>query len=630
MSALFEDYNARFSDLRTVGATFVLREKAFKSICGTGNTLILGPRGSGKTTLLKMMKISAQIAAKPTVNFLTLKSIKYRPVYLSADRLFEALTKGVDSENSEFGPILSSISKTLAAIRIKFSFLDTFAEMTDERTNLTPVVSHHFVGLTRTLEVEFCKLLCKTWEIEGDVINIKELRASLFTQISAINRLLDSYTSPSTRSESASLANKLFVDPITSAISFIDCFDSVFPASGKQWALCVDELEIMPHDLQDYFYMNLRSTDHRLLLKIATSPFTSAFSAFDSASPMDNNDYTSVNLSDAKKSESIKFTRQLVSEMVKREGHPGSLSVQAILGKSPITEENSDQKGSEGPYSSPRGAHYQRFRKLAGIDENFSAYLDRNQVNLEELDSLDESSRASKARQAIWQVALRLEHGANQKFRAMGVAKNRQNSRKTISSIYMGAESFLAMCEGNPRVTMGMFRTVLEKFRSNGSKVVSKSAQSEIIESTIAKYLSLLSAIALPLNKNKRHNSSVVTLLELIGEYCASQNLSGIFSPEPLSTFIVDDNLPVDIIKSFGAAINQGAFVMIEDKEKRKSYGRLQGARMRLSYLLCPRYKLPLTFGRSVPIQKILTAKKRGGTEATIRIKDLFQYHENI
>ena len=630
MSTLFENYNARFSDLKTVGSTFVLREREFVEICGVGNTLILGPRGSGKTTLLKMMKIGAQIASKFPENYETLKSINYRPVYLQADRLFEALTKGIVPNERKFSPALASLSRSLTAIRTRFAFLDTLSEIVDPRTQATPVVSHQYVEMSRAQEVELCKLLCRAWIIRDDVINLKELRASLSGQIERINVVLDASMRLPGNNDTQNAVSSLISDPISSAIAFIDSFESVFPNKMRQWALCVDELEIMPDDLQQYFYLNLRSTDHRLILKIATSPFTAAFSVFDSGSPMDNNDYISVNLSDAKKKDSIKFTRRLVAEIVRRDGFSGSVNAKTILGKSPVTEENFNQAGRDGPYSAPRGAHYQRFKRLAEIDEGFREYLLRTEVNIEKLDTLEEASRAAKARQAIWQVALRLEYGANQAFRSSTEGRKRRNPRKKLSAIYAGADSMLAMCEGNPRITIGLFRTILREFRSNGEKKVSLSAQSAVLETTIAKYLSLLSAIPIRMGSHDNRNASVVTLLEKIGDVFGKANLVGNFSPESMSTLIVSEDLPADLVEALGAAINQGAFVMIEDKYRRRTYGRLQGARLRLSYLLCPRYRLPLTYGRSTSLKGIVSSKSRVSKPDSISMNDLFDHHDIV
>ncbi|MCA0060122.1 MULTISPECIES: hypothetical protein [unclassified Mesorhizobium] len=629
MTALFESYNARFSDLRTIGSTFVLRQKEFDEICGPENTLVLGPRGSGKTTLLKMMKIGAQIASNSTSSFRTLKNIKYRPVYLHADRLFEALTKGIDSNRKAYSPFLSSMARTLTSIRTRFSFIDTFDEITDERTQNTPVVSHHYLTLDRHKEAELCRLLTRAWNIDDDIINLKEMRACLSGQISRLNAILDRSMLVEGGEAAHFDFSEIFSDPISSAVAFIDCFDSVFPQKRGQWALCVDELEIMPPDLQQYFFLNLRSTDQRLLIKLATSPFTAAFSIFDESSPMDSNDYISVNLSDARKRESVKFTRRLVAEIVKREGLSGSTTVQAILGKSPVTEDNADQGGRGGPYSPPRGAHYQRFKKLAEIDDEFRIYLARNEVDIDSLDSLTESSRAAKARQAIWQVALRLEFGANQAFRTSTTGKMRRSPRKRIASLYTGADSVLAMCEGNPRITIGLFRSIVREYKDNGRRQINPAKQSALIELTIAKYLSLLSAIPVRILNREWSNASIVTVLERIGEVCARENLVGKFAPEPLSSFIVTDDLAEDVIEALGAAINQGAFVMIEDRDKRLSYGRLQGARLRLSYLLCPRYRLPLTFGRALPLRRVLDAPVSAKAD-TMRMNDLFEYYDQL
>lgn len=622
MKSLFEAHNARFIDFKTVGSTFVLRKGVFKLICKDHNTLILGSRGSGKTTLLKAIKINAQIASSGKDNFQALKEINYYPVYLNADRQFELLTDGINYDSESKNNNLLPIAKALMAIRTQFAFLDTFEEMSDARTENSPTVSHLYNPVSRKEEFEFCKLLETAWNLNDDIGTLKELRAHLSSRIDEINTAVYSYSiCPSDPNHLLNIST-YFTDPLSVADAFIRCFNSLFNNNVKKWCLCVDELEIMPDNLQKYFFVNLRSTDTAIILKIATSPFTSAFSEFyhpSATTPSDGHDYDNINLSGADKNENIQFTKKLIGELLKRGGLPGSTQPKTILGTSPITEVSQND-----PYSAPNGAHYKRFKTLASKDSDFNRYLKKHNVGLDEVGELAESKRAAIIRQAIWQVALRLEFGAYQKNSRSSGAKNRQTSKKALPTIYTGADSILTMCEGNPRVIIGLFNALLTEYKDNNARKVPAHKQVSLLEMTIAKYLSLLSAIPMHFPTKKRSLGSIVTLLEMIGTYCEQENLKGVFKPEPMSTFRINDDIDPKTIDALGNAINQGAFIMIEDKDKRRNYGDLRGARLRLSYLLCPRYKLPLTYGRSISLNKILNAKAGKEDPNTLRMKDLF------
>ncbi len=623
MISLFEAHNARFSDLKTIGATFVLRKNSFDLICKGRNTLVLGPRGSGKTTLLKMIKIGAQIAASSSQeNFKALKGIDYYPVYLNADRQFELLTDGIDFEKNTTAEHLKPIAKTLTAIRTQFSLLDTFEEMADPRTENCPTVSHLYNPVSREEEYEFCKILELAWNLREDIGTLKELRAHLSGRIDNINTAVYGYSIFPDKPELLLKISDYFTDPISVTNSFVKSFDSIFPKKSKRWCLCIDELEIMPDELQKYFFLNLRSTDTSVLLKVATSPFTSAFSEFyrpSATTPSDGHDYDPVNLSESQKKDSVRFTRKLVGELIKREGLPGSTQPKTILGTAPVTEES-----DKAPYASPNGAHYKRFKDLAAKDSHFNGYLRKHGIDLKQVGALTEDRRAANIRQAIWQVALRLEYGSHQLFTTKHGTKQRSTSKKSLSHMYTGADSLLTMCEGNPRITIGLFSVLISEYINSGKQVIPRPKQAELLEITIVKYLSLLSAIPLKFSKRKKSIGSIVTLLEMIGDYCEEDNLKGEFKPESLSTFRVNDEIDPKTIDALGNAINQGAFIMIEDKDKRRTYGDLRGARLRLSYLLCPRYKLPLTYGRVVGLNKILNSKSGEESSSTLRIRDLF------
>lgn len=625
MSTLFEAHNARFADLKTVGSTFVLRKEAFKTICRGNNTLLLGPRGSGKTTLFKMMKIGAQVASESAENYQTLKGIDFYPVYLSADRQFELLTGGIDSSKESNAAFLGPISKTLTAIRTQFALLDTLEEMRNPRTENNKKVSHLFVTISRRSEFDLCKLLQNSWNIDEDIGTIKELRSHLSKRIDNINSAVYSFTIfPDDRSHVLAIS-RYFTDPISISEAFIRSFDDTFPERKKRWCLCVDELEIMPESLQKYFFLSLRSTDSSLVLKVATSPFTQAFSEFynpTAKTPSDGNDYDSVNLSDPHKSGTMRFTRKLVGELLHRHKLPGSVNPITILGKSPITDENNSKQDSA--YAAPDGAHYKRFDKLSSIDPSFKAFLRLRQVNLSSVDALTEGTRAASVRQAIWQVALRLEFGAHQEFKSKSGKLMRQPPKKRISDVYTGSTAILTMCEGNPRITIGLFNVLISEFIRLGKKKVPLETQAALVETTIAKYLSLLSAIPIELPGMKNKASSIVTLLGRVAKYCENNNITGNFKPEALSTIRINDDSHPALIEALGNAINQGAFVMIEDAEKQKSYGDLRGARLRLSYLLCPKYKLPLTYGRTVLLNDAISGKSVYRNENALRVRDLF------
>ncbi|WLA66008.1 hypothetical protein QNN01_03820 [Bradyrhizobium diazoefficiens] len=63
-----------------------------------------------------------------------------------------------------------------------------------------------------------------------------------------------------------------------------------------------------------------------------------------------------------------------------------------------------------------------------------------------------------------------------------------------MADIYLGYDSLLTMCEGNPRITISLMRPLVRRYFGT-SKVIPFEDQAALVEETIAKYVSLLSTI---------------------------------------------------------------------------------------------------------------------------------------
>jgi hypothetical protein len=282
-------------------------------------------------------------------------------------------------------------------------------------------------------------------------------------------------------------------DPIYTCQSFIDVFNLAIHKPDKIWALCIDEVEIMPPFLQRYLFACFRSVDQRVVLKFATSPF----SAIDwdqsvPTRPMAGHDFTPINLSFSKKNEARRFSAQLleallISEMgLQRNSDPARLRATDVLGRSPISEANSDPK-QRNAYKPPNGEHFVRFVHLREVDSGFRRFLDERNITIENIHQEQETKRAGQARKYIWSVAVRLEYGPNNIFRHKdSTTSERPPSRKTIPMIYLGYDSLMAICEGNPRITISLLRPLV-RYYSGTSKSVPHEVQSELLRTAMAK-----------------------------------------------------------------------------------------------------------------------------------------------
>jgi hypothetical protein len=192
-----------------------------------------------------------------------------------------------------------------------------------------------------------------------------------------------------------------------------------------------------------------------------------------------------------------------------------------------------------------------------------------------------------------------------------------------LADIYLGYDSLLTMCEGNPRITISLMRPLVRRYFGT-SRSIPFEDQAALVEETIAKYVSLLSTIRVVDPTNNVQNMSIIDLIEAIGGFFSSEVTGTVFKPEPPLTFRIDNTVPEEYVDAIGVAMNQGAFVMLSDESGLFDHGSIKEARLRFSYLLCPLYHLPLTIGGPVNLSRILSTRRPRTSRRALTQDDLF------
>jgi hypothetical protein len=632
MTGPFESYNARFVDPQTVAETFILRDRQFGSLCEQSNSLLIGPRGSGKTTLLKMLKVGAQVAWKNRRQANVLRRFRFSPIYVGADRQLDLVAGSQKLPANQVS--VGLLSKALLAFRVKFACLDTAQEISSKRIRDIENVSHQFMDLDGH-EAELCSSLSAIWDLGERAISFLEVRLRLHWQLSEINRYLERMKHGAEIRPDDLLAHAQYFshDPIRSCEGFVSVCNNIVGQPDKVWALCIDELEIMPEEMQNYLFSCLRSIDHKILLKLATSPFSKIdWRSLGPDRPMAGNDYTAINLGfttkqDSRRNDARRFSARLLEAIIASEGRLTRKDNRplgaSVLGRSPITEANTsaDQRNA---YKYPDGIHFRRFAQLASRDVAFAKFLRDRNIKIDELDAGNENQRAGRARKYIWQVACRLEYGPTNQFtRPDLTVGDRPPSKKALADIYLGFDSLLTMCEGNPRITISLLRPLVRRYFGT-SKAVPFEDQSKLVEDTVAKFVSLLSTIQVVDPNNNIQNMSIIDLMEPVGAFFSQEVNGPVFKPEPLLTFKVDASVPSEYVDAIGAAMNQGAFVMLSDESGLFDHGSIKDARLRFSYLLCPLYHLPLAIGGQINLSRVLSVRRPRTSRRALTQNDLF------
>src|SRR6266404_1872473 len=104
-----------------------------------------------------------------------------------------------------------------------------------------------------------------------------------------------------------------------------------------------------------------------------------------------------------------------------------------------------------------------------------------------------------------------------------------------------------------------------------------------------------------PSNRTATLESQMIPMIQDV----PGQTLREPFNPEPVLSLRVDSNIDERLRTIIGAAMNQGAFVLLPATRDAPLVGRIENQRVRLTHLLAPLYRLPIVTGRPVSISTI-------------------------
>jgi energy-coupling factor transporter ATP-binding protein EcfA2 len=601
--------------LDSVGRTFIYSD-LFRQVAANHHSALVGPRGSGKTTLLKMLSLPALLSWRHKMRSSLIDSMDYFSVYAPSDYAwfpdFRLSSRTRHNEEAD-QLIAASIFRhhLLKAILDATQFL--FAEDLVKDRHL----KRFALPNNEKKIAAFAEALNDGWSLEAKFVGLFGLRVACSKRIQRLQRLLTESASrliptPEILERHEFIGDYFYDDLVT----FLDARDNFFPGAPK-CCVCFDELEIAPNQIKKMIVKSARSADQRLYIKISASPYDEDIDElYDPRMPMGEHDYTPIILSYARISDARAFSSQLFRAMAA--GYGLSITPQDLLG--PTTMEVQDE-GGQSTYDRPEelsrksrsrqgygigSANQRSFAQLFEKDASFRKYLrERNISNVNKLEQLSERARAQDVRKIVATVAVR-----NQYFRAtLGREKRsverRLRTLKRIPDIYTGAESVLAICEGNPRWMIGTLKPLFEAYVSAGnSRSVPRFMQAERLTKTIVTFLSLLAAI--PASNTADSLESIIDLIERIGHYIENQILSKRFNADPVTTVIVDNQLSRAELIAFGRAINQGAFVLVPDRRREFQLGKIDKYRFRMTHLFAPLYHFPLVLGRSNRLSLIL------------------------
>lgn len=596
MSPFFGAYNARHLNPEEVARDFV-PPTLFKTLIAIRNTLLVGPRGSGKTHLLKMLQPKALAAWTHPQATEVRTNIQYYGVFVAADVMWKAQVE--ERSRSLPPPLAARYAKAVFILHFRESLVSCMLQLTHDRPQND---EHRFLRheLSATQEAALVFVISNSWRLNPQILSLLSLRQCIVDKLSDF-RL--AHAEGETTVED--MVREVQPDILSTARQAVEAFNSATGLLDARWALCFDELEIAPEAVQLELFECLRSTDRRLLFKLAISPFNAHTRMLNNVTTASaSNDYDTIPLWFTNTTETTNFCLKLWEHKTRGTLAAG-LPPWAVLHHSkfhfydPDTDGPS-RYGKSGPWATA-------FSSLASIDASFAKYLETKGIRPSALDSTSPELMDQVVRKVAPLVGYR-----NAYLSSVDLDKKTQSSRilkrkiKTPpQDIFSGWEAICLATEGNPRWFNGLITRLILKWQPG----VPLSRTTQAREFTVAseKFLAWISAVPVPVsNLTGDLKNGIRGLVDVLGAVFRAEALDGEFSADPVLAFKVNRELPDSIKELLVSALNVGALVSMSTKEVDFTLSNLVGHKFRLVHLLAPKYRLPLRAGEERSLQKLM------------------------
>lgn len=586
----FDSFNARALSPKQVAGGFVPPD-SFTKLSKRRHSVIAGPRGSGKTTLLKMLQTSAlRFWNHPEANEIRAQ-IDFTGVFIPTDRTWseQLCAVGGGQISDQQRDVLGVSAFTTQILRA--TLVAMMERVAPDEDSIAPEFRR--VLLSPSKELSFASSLMRLWGVDAEAPTLTGLRLGLTQRLMQIHKIANQCVllSETERNNLLSSTDFLHLNFLSAIPAFLDLFEDITGLHDERWALLFDELELAPKAIRESLSQALRSVDQRIIFKLSIAPFSRELEDSVKAAS-DKNDFELIRLWYPSKEDGYPFSRSLIQQMLFRRGLEGT--PEDIFGQT-LGEHDSNTRSRE-------YRHAPEFRSLAMKDPSFKSYLAKAGVALSDISQPSENQQAATLRKIISIVTvrntyLRRQHSATDR-------PNQQRSRKAMH-IYCGIPAILAICEGNPRWLIGLTDALLENINQSG--VVPLHVQDRELSGLLSRFFAYLRTIPSHPSQQSRAGTNIHFLIDSIGKAMTHEVLEKPFNPDPVGTFLVDSHATDDQLQALEQATYSGALVFVPESENEIATGSLRGKRFRLTYLLAPKYKLPLVLLRAKSLSALLS-----------------------
>ncbi|WP_442923072.1 ORC-CDC6 family AAA ATPase [Microbacterium sp. BR1] len=544
------------------------------------HSVLSGPRGSGKTTLLKMLQPEALERWHHTQAESMVGAIDYTGVFVATDRIWK---QQLEPDTDELDRLIRDvIAESAFATQVARELVTTMAWRAHSIPENTP--HHARARLTPADELLLVRELSSLLRLRVEVPRIESVVSALVARFREHGELLRS-----PREIDTQLPDWLIRDTLSTAEACIRLFNTAAQQSDHQWALLFDEMELAPPRVTESVLDAMRGSQSVLLYKLSLSPVQPEFARLNMPlAGVHGQDFELIRLS-SQYSAAPRFAEDIIeAELRKRYVNELALTSRRVFGAGRFASVEED----EDPYAIGSWL-WKRYDSLAKSDDTFADWLAKKGVDLHALQDLTPNERAAKVRKIRNIVVLR-EH----------YRRPHQTGRKS-HDLYTGAEGLATLVDANPRLLMALLGHVLPRDLPR-TLPLDRAAQSAAIDSVIDRFLALLRSQPAVQGDDGRL-FQVVDLVEAIGKELGRRLISGPFDDNPVTAFRVDRRSPPHVISALQIALNVGAIVHLPDDSNRPIPDTLEGELFRLSFVLAPRYRLPLRLGEHRGLRSIVT-----------------------
>ncbi len=231
--------NARNLSFKAVAETFVVNEH-FGRLRSNSHTLLVGTRGSGKTTLFKMLTYRALSKWNDEHAHETLRGLPFWAVYIPTDSQWERELKALPTVEGSHSLLWAAITTNV------------FHGFTEA---LQDALDRDFPGMDsangRDPQQELARAAVKHWMLPPTTLaDLDGVLLALSDRVSEIaacaRRLREARGGPR-----PDMPPYVHLDFLAALLPVCETLRIMFPAvQQRKWALCFDELEILPRALE--------------------------------------------------------------------------------------------------------------------------------------------------------------------------------------------------------------------------------------------------------------------------------------------------------------------------------------------------------------------------------------------